>query len=264
MANSAAHKPEDLEAQFQGEARQADGYDYWATSEEDENSVDFGDMAAKAELAPTTKVKKERVPGRATEILKKIFYGLLLVLFVAILYFLVTLVQVFFAEDDVDTIQADAIIVMGAAQVNGTPSPVFQERLDHAYNLWNSGRSSVIFTTGATYEGEAQSEGKVGADYLRGRGVDDEAIVQIVDGENTYQQLTAAALQLDDRSLETVLLVSDGYHNYRLLDIADEVGIDAFVSPSAVEASIGNYFREASAVSIGRVTGYRRLSSVTE
>ena len=95
-------------------------------------------------------------------------------------------------------------------------------------------------------------------------GVPESDIVVIPEGTNSWEQLSASALQIQNLQLDSVLLVSDGYHNYRLLDIADELGIIAFVSPSAVKSTISNTLRESAAVSIGRITGYRRLSTFTD
>jgi uncharacterized SAM-binding protein YcdF (DUF218 family) len=89
-------------------------------------------------------------------------------------------------------------------------------------------------------------------------------ITLIPEGTNSWQQLSASAAQIQVLRLDSVLLVSDGYHNYRLLDIADELGLVAYVSPSAVDSTVMNTLRESAAVSIGRITGYRRLSEFTE
>ncbi|MBT5754471.1 MAG: YdcF family protein, partial [Acidimicrobiaceae bacterium] len=96
------------------------------------------------------------------------------------------------------------------------------------------------------------------------RGVPEEDITLIPEGTNSWQQLSASAAQIETLRMDSVLLVSDGYHNYRLLAIADELGIEAYVSPSAVASTTMNVVRESAAVSIGRITGYRRLSAFTE
>ena len=179
-------------------------------------------------------------------------------------YFVFTYVQVLGAVGDDQAQDADIAIVLGAAQYNGAPSYVLQERLDHAYNLYDAGKVERIFVTGAVAEGDVKSEGLVGLEHLLARGVPEEDITLIPEGTNSWQQLSASAAQIETLRMDSVLLVSDGYHNYRLLAIADELGIEAYVSPSAVASTTMNVVRESAAVSIGRITGYRRLSAFTE
>jgi vancomycin permeability regulator SanA len=261
VSSSAPHKPDDVEAQFQGTVRNADGYQYWATSEEDEAAADFGEMADRVDLAATPVAPEQ--PKRKRNWGRTIGYSLLTIFFGAVVYFGVTLAQVYFAADDDQTRVADAAVVLGAAQFDGVPSPVFAGRLDHALALYEAGQVSQIITTGSNIPGDRFTEGGAGYLYLLDKGVPDQDLIPIVDGGNTWEQLSASALQIEEFDIDDVLLVSDGYHNYRLLDIADEFGIDAYVSPTLVEPTIGNYVRESAAVSIGRIFGYRRLSSLT-
>lgn len=260
MSSSAAHKPEDLEARFQGQVRHADGYEFWTTSEEDEATIDFDP----SNPPPKAKPKRKQLNINPAKIFKGVAKLVGLVVLGALIYFVVTFVQVYLAADNDDSRLADAIVVLGAAQFDGTPSPVFQERLDHAFTLWEREFADRIVTTGSKQEGDQVTEGIAGYNYLRERGVPDSALVPIVDGGNTYEQLTASSVQIDNLEISSVLLVSDGYHNYRLLDIADEVGIEAYVAPTDAESSFSEYFRESVAVSVGRITGYRRLSSFTQ
>jgi len=203
---------------------------------------------------------------------RRFVVGFVVAVVLAALYWLATLWQVTAASDDdagtrVDAIELvgspgyDAIAVLGAAQFDGTPSPVFQARLDRALELWNGRLASVIVTTGSNQEGDRFTEGFSGFVYLRENGVPEDAILTIIDGDDTYTQMTATLNEVDQRDLETVLLVSDGFHSYRLLEIADEIGLDAYVSPTGVEATRDDWIRETTAVSIGRIFGYRRLSA---
>ena len=177
-------------------------------------------------------------------------------------YFAATLTQVWMAADYDETREVDAIVVLGAAQFDGRPSPVFAARLDRAFELWSDGFAPQIVTTGSNQRGDRFTEGFSGYVYLLERGVPDDALIPIVDGGDTWQQLSATSNQLEQRELASVLLVSDGYHSYRLLAIADEVGIEAFVSPTDVEPTVRDYLREAAAVSAGRIFGYRRISAL--
>ena len=155
----------------------------------------------------------------------------------------------------------DAIVVLGAAQYDGDPSPVFQGRLDHAYSLWEEGIAPLIVTTGSNQPGDRVTEGFAGFEYLRFEGVPEEALLVITDGASTWEQLAATARQLRQRGYDSVVLVSDPYHALRLTQIADEVGLEASVSSTDGSTSIRNLVRETAAVSLGRVLGYRRVDN---
>ncbi len=88
---------------------------------------------------------------------------------------------------------ADAIVVLGAAQYNGTPSPVFQGRLDHAVLLWQQGRADIVFTVGSKQPGDRFTEAEAGRDYLIDQGVPADSVVALDIGHSTYQSLQAVA-----------------------------------------------------------------------
>lgn len=265
--SQAANKPSDLEAKFTGQVRDADGYRYWTTSQEDEQAADERERFSRGPDDSSGK-KKKRAPllpkGTLGRTLRRLRNLLLFGALIAVGYFLFNLVLVYSASGDADVSQADAIVVLGAAQYNGSPSNVLQERLDHAYNLYDDGVAPVIMTTGAGQEGDVTTEGLVGLEHLLGRGVPESDILVIPEGTNSWEQLSASQFQMEQNGLDNVILVSDTYHSYRLLAIAHELGIEASVSPSAVQGTFMNSAREAAAVSIGRITGYRRLSAFTE
>lgn len=177
------------------------------------------------------------------------------------LYVGVTFVQVLVASgvDDRDT--ADAIVVLGAAQYDGEPSPVLAGRLDHAERLWRAGVAPIIVTTGSNLPGDRFTEGYAGYEYLRFAGIPDDALLVITDGASTWEQLAATARQLRLRDLDSVTLVSDPYHALRLIQIADEVGLEASVSSTDGSLSIRQLARETAAVSLGRILGYRRVDN---
>lgn len=192
---------------------------------------------------------------------KPLLIGLVVLAGLLAAYFALNYALVRSAADDDDTRPADVIVVLGAAQFDGTPSPVFANRLDHAYGLWNDDLADTIITTGANQEGDRFTEGFSGYLYLRELGVPDQDLITVIDGTDTWEQMTATANQMAAQGFSSALLVSDGYHNYRLREIADEVGVEAWVSPTNLAHDTSSYVREATAVSIGRVTGYRRLSA---
>lgn len=178
-------------------------------------------------------------------------------------YVLITFVQVYRAKDRDEAHKADAIVVLGAAQYDGRPSPVLQDRLDHALELYNSGLAAEIVLTGGRQAGDRFTEATTGYNYLRDQGVPDEALLKETRGSNTYESLSAAARFLRDRGDTSVVLVTDGYHAFRVGAIADDLGLDAAVSPTETRLSptdeLRQIARETVAVSLGRVIGWNRL-----
>jgi uncharacterized SAM-binding protein YcdF (DUF218 family) len=192
----------------------------------------------------------------------------LVLLALLVLYVCVTFVQVYRASRHDGAREAQAIVVLGAAQYNGTPSPVLKGRLDHAYDLWEQGLAPVIVTTGGRQAGDRYTEATAGYNYLRARGVPDEALLKEVSGTSTWEELAGSARFLRRRDITDVLLVSDGYHALRLEAIAEELGLDAAVSPSESGLSgsekVRALVRETSAVAVGRLVGFRRLVRIDE
>lgn len=181
----------------------------------------------------------------------------------SVLYVAITFVQVWQAAGRDDVRAADAIVVLGAAQYDGRPSPVLAGRLDRALELYEAGWADIVVTTGSNQEGDRFTEGYTGLTYLLERGVPDEAILVVTDGSDTYESLQATARVLAERDLTEVLLVSDPYHSLRLAHTASELGLDAGITPTDSSASFRSLVRETGAVAIGRVVGYRRLAGWT-
>lgn len=186
---------------------------------------------------------------------------LLIIAALGVAYVGFNFLSVLIASGSDDREQVDAIVVLGAAQYDGDPSPVFAGRLDHAFELWSEGVAPMIVTTGSNQEGDRFTEGFAGFEYLRFEGVPEDDLLVITDGSSTWEQLAATARQLRQRGLDSVVLVSDPYHALRLTQIADEVGLDASVSSTDGSTSVRNLARETAAVSLGRVLGYRRVDN---
>lgn len=187
----------------------------------------------------------------------------LAVLVLLVAYVAITFVQVYRSSRHDGARAADAIVVLGAAQYDGRPSPVLSDRLDHALALYEEGTAGTIVLTGGRREGDRFTEATAGYNYLRERGVPDEALLKEVGGTSTYESLTAAARFLREAGMTEVVLVTDGYHAYRVGAIADELGLDASVSPSETRLSRGAELRalsrETLAVAVGRIIGWNRL-----
>lgn len=178
-----------------------------------------------------------------------------------VLYVSVTFAQVWWASRQQTKASASAIVVMGAAQWNGRPSPVLKDRLDHAAALYRAGRARMIVVTGGKKPGDRVTQGVTGYDYLVGIGIPAADVKLENQGTNSYQELSAAANIIRQAGVAPdVLLVSDPYHAYRIGQIAQEVGLHPHVSPDDESSSLASYARETAAVSLGRIIGYRRLS----
>ena len=174
-------------------------------------------------------------------------------------YLGITFVQVRSAAGRDDRTPVDAIVVLGAAQYDGRPSPVLKRRLDHALELYRADVAPEIVLTGGKRDGDRFTEAFTGFKYLRQAGVPDDALVIISDGANTWESLAAAARQLKAQGDNRIVLVSDPYHNERLLGTAEELGLSAGVSSTGAEASLRQLAGETAAVALGRLIGYRRL-----
>jgi uncharacterized SAM-binding protein YcdF (DUF218 family) len=184
---------------------------------------------------------------------------LVLLLVGAIGYITVTFGQVWLASRRDGAREADAVVVLGAAQYDGRPSPVLQGRLDHALELYEDGTVDIIVLTGGKQEGDRFTEAYVGSVYLGGKGVPDSDMLLEVQGTNTWESLAAATRILRDRDLTDAVLVTDGYHALRVNAIADELGINASVSPARPGGTPRQLVEETGAVAIGRIVGFRRL-----
>lgn len=126
---------------------------------------------------------------------------------------------------------ADAIVVLGAAQYNGRPSPVLRGRLDHAVRLWQEGLAPRVIVTGGTARGDDESEAEVGRRYLLRRGVPDSAVMALPVGRTTAASMSAVAERLRGGP-SRILLVSDPFHMLRLGLEARRTRLDAHLTPT--------------------------------
>ncbi len=126
---------------------------------------------------------------------------------------------------------ADTIVVMGAAQYNGRPSPVFAARLDHAAALYRADAAEHIITVGGGQQGDAVTEGEAGRQYLADAGIPDSALVAIGRGVDTLISLRAAAAEMADRGWTSTIIVTDPWHEARCRMIARDLGLSVQVSP---------------------------------
>src|SRR6202158_2182905 len=130
-----------------------------------------------------------------------------------------------------DAQPADAIIVLGAAEYRGKPSPVLEARLNHALFLYLKGMAPRIITTGGAGGDPVFTEGSVGRSYLAGHGVPPEAIVVEREGGSTAQSVAAVAEIMRRMSLKSAIVVSDGYHIFRVKKMLESSGLKVYGSP---------------------------------
>ena len=129
--------------------------------------------------------------------------------------------------------RSDMIIVMGAAEYRGKPSPVLRARLDHAVELYRNHFANFILTTGGAGGDPKFTEAEVGRSYLIDRGIPPERIVVENQGETTAQSLAAAFEIMQRMSLRSCIVVSDGYHIFRAKKYLQAEGLTVFGSPRA-------------------------------
>jgi uncharacterized SAM-binding protein YcdF (DUF218 family) len=140
--------------------------------------------------------------------------------------------------------RADAIVVFGAAEYVGHPSPVFRARLDHAYNLFERGLAPVIITTGGAGKDPHFSEGQVGRDYLESRGVPDANLIAETQGGDTDESARRVAVILRANDMQNCILVSDAYHMFRAKQMMAAQDITVYISPrpgSIPKTLVGRY-----------------------
>lgn len=146
--------------------------------------------------------------------------------------YVVSLVIVIRIARDDQQRSAGAIVVLGAAQYNGKPSPVLKARLRHALGLYQLGYAPVIVVTGGTASGDDMSEAEAGKRYLVGEGVADSAVLVVPEGTNTDETMDALADWVARAGKTDVLLVSDGFHMARLRVEARRHGLRAWTTPA--------------------------------
>lgn len=128
---------------------------------------------------------------------------------------------------------ARAIVVLGAAQYNGTPSPVYRSRLEHAAALWRRGLAPLLVVTGGIGTGDSLSEAEAGAAWLKRLGqVPDSALLIEPTGRRSESSLRAVSRRLKARGMRRVILVSDGFHLQRLALLARRFGLEPLTSPA--------------------------------
>jgi uncharacterized SAM-binding protein YcdF (DUF218 family) len=196
---------------------------------------------------------------------KLILRILSLLVTIVIIYFAVTFVQIWLTGHEHSTRHAQAILVFGTTEDNGTPSPELQARLNQALVLWHKDRAPWIAVTGGKRPGDQFTEAGVSAAYLEGKGVPKSKIL-VGSGTNTWQNVATVVTKLSSHHIKTVLTVTDPFHEDRAMAISSSQGLTPYPSPvrnsPTVKHSLWKYYaKETFEVGVGRIIGYGRFSS---
>jgi uncharacterized SAM-binding protein YcdF (DUF218 family) len=199
-------------------------------------------------------------------LLGKIIRLILLVVVGIVVYLAVTLVQVWLTGRHYDPRAAQAIVVMGAAQYNGVPSPDLAARLNEAELLWRDHLAPLVVVTGSKEPGDVYTEAEASARYLEAAGIPAGDISQ-VGGRDSWQNMALASGVLLERGDRQILVVTDRFHEDRSLAIATSVGLTGYPTPTTTSpirgwSSVPYYLKEAVGVGLGRIIGFNHLSSV--
>jgi uncharacterized SAM-binding protein YcdF (DUF218 family) len=184
---------------------------------------------------------------------------------VVILYFAITFVQIWLTGHQHSTQHAQAILVFGTTEDNGTPSPELQARLDQALVLWHEDRAPWIAVTGGKRPGDHFTEAGASAAYLEAHGVPASKILR-GSGTDTWQNVSSIVPKLKAHDLKSVLTVTDPFHEDRAMAISSSQGLTPYPSPvrnsPTVKHSLWKYYtKETVEVGIGRIIGFQRFHS---
>jgi uncharacterized SAM-binding protein YcdF (DUF218 family) len=186
-----------------------------------------------------------------------------LVVAAIVLYFGVTLVQVWLTSRQYDPHPAGAILVMGAAQYDCVPSPDLKARLDEALKLYREGYSHLIVVTGNKEPGDKCTEAQSGSMYLQRMGVPEADIVE-AGGDDSYENIADAASKLEARRVLAVLVTTDPFHEDRSMAIASDLSLSPSPTPTQSSpitgwSTVPYFVKEAVGVGLGRIIGYNHL-----
>jgi len=187
------------------------------------------------------------------------------VITIVVIYFAVTFVQIWLTGHEHSTRHAQAILVFGTTEDNGTPSPELQARLNQALVLWHKDRAPWIAVTGGKRKGDQFTEAGVSAAYLEGKGVPKSKIL-VGSGTDTWRNVATILPKLTSHHITTVLTVTDPFHEDRAMAISSSQGLTPYPSPvrnsPTVKHSLWKYYaKETFEVGVGRIIGYGRFSS---
>jgi uncharacterized SAM-binding protein YcdF (DUF218 family) len=143
----------------------------------------------------------------------------------------ITGLRIAHAAGEAPTGRADAIVVFGAAEYAGRPSPVYRARLDHAFNLFRQAMAPVVITTGGAGQDPDFSEGGVGRDYLLRRGIPEQDLIAETQSSDTAQSADRVATIMHANGMRSCIAVSDAYHVFRIRELLKREGVNVEIAP---------------------------------
>lgn len=187
----------------------------------------------------------------------------LIVVAAIIVYFAVTFVQVWLTSREYNAHRADAIVVMGAAQYDGVPSPDLKARLDEALLLYRAGDAKLVMLTGGKRPGDVYTESQAGVRYLEAQGVPPAALLQ-AGGDDSYENIADAVAQLRAHGVNTVLVATDPFHEDRSMAILSSFNFSPSATPTQHSpisgwSTVPYFAKEAVGVGFGRIIGFGHL-----
>ena len=180
------------------------------------------------------------------------------------LYVGLTFITVLYVGHTDDGNKADAVVVLGAAQYDGTPSPLLESRLQHALDLFTSGRVKFIAVTGGKMPGDRFTEAAASRRWLTDRGVSAANIISETFGHSTWESLHNLAPVLRTAGVQRVIVSSSAWHVQRCVLTLRELGFS--VAASGAPSTTSDTYRELKesvGVAVGRIIGFHRLLSIT-
>lgn len=188
---------------------------------------------------------------------------------ILLMYGCINLGQVWWVGRSDQARAVDAIVVLGVAQYDGRPSPQLQARLDHVLILWNQGLTSLVITTGGNKPGDRFTEAEASANYLIKSGIPEQSINQEAIGTTTRESLLGVRAIMQSRGLNSVLIVTDPYHALRSRLIAQDLGLESYVSPTRTSpltgaSAVSRHVREALGVALAHLIGFANLERLTK
>jgi uncharacterized SAM-binding protein YcdF (DUF218 family) len=163
---------------------------------------------------------------------RRLWLLLLLLALGALLLFLgITGSRIVRAAGESPAKKADVIVIFGAAEYSGRPSPVLRARLDHGFELFEKGMAPVVITTGGAAQDPEFSEGGVGRDYLLRRGVPEQALIAETQGSDTAQSAARVANIMRVNGMRSCIAVSDAFHVFRIRALLEHEGVQVEIAP---------------------------------
>jgi uncharacterized SAM-binding protein YcdF (DUF218 family) len=160
-------------------------------------------------------------------------FSLIVVLVVALLVGMVSIAfRVWWVARADDHVRSDVIVVLGASQYDGTPSPILEARLAHALSLYEDGVAPTIVTVGGKLSGDRYTEAAAGKNWLVDNGVPAEDVIAIGKGRDTWRSLSAVDAVMEEQGWTSAVLVTDPWHAFRSREMARHLGVDVTTSPT--------------------------------